>query len=45
MFQDLLLLMAGHADERLQRGYLHPKLIEHLTEMAAARALTESATK
>lgn len=42
---DLLLLMAGHADERVQRGYLHPTIDEHLKEMAAAQLLIEGAAK
>ncbi len=42
---DLLLLMAGHADERVQKGYLHPALEEHLREMAGARLLIEAAAK
>jgi integrase len=42
---DLLLLMAGHADERVQRGYVHPTLAGHLQEMAAAQALIEGAAR
>jgi integrase len=41
----LLLLMAGHADEKVQAGYFHPQLHEHLLEMAASRSLIESTGK
>ncbi|MCX7030525.1 MAG: site-specific integrase [Spirochaetes bacterium] len=40
---DVLMLMAGHADEKTQRGYLHPTLQDHLRQIGEARGLIEAA--
>jgi integrase len=39
---DLLLLMAGHADEKVQAGYVHPLLEDQLAQIGEAAGTIEA---
>jgi integrase len=39
---DLLLLMAGHSDEKVQSGYVHPRLEDQLEQIGQAAETIES---